>query len=272
VVELCGDRRLVLRSQSIGSLLDGRCLELLLRGSREILALVSWVGGLSGGSWRGRAGTSASDQILSFGRIVSNILFCGIGGARSVVAGELLDLLGLLVNNAGSIRDVVVNELLVGLVDEGRNEEDGGGDESKTPQWDDLDQVVREESTEEGLTMLVSAFVRLWGWITYSNRGKHVLCKDNALRLNDEEVDELIEVTSDAIEGRLGNSEILLWAKLGRQALAKDGLTKHFRCNCNPKSHPCKLEAIPENVKVPGSEDEDDAGDEGNGRDARIIP
>ena len=161
VVELCGDQRLVPRSQSIGSLLDWRCLELLLRGNREIIALVCWVGGFRGGCRRGGAGTSASDHLLSLGRIVSNILLCDIGGARSVVGGELLDLLGLLVDHAGSIGDVMVNELLVGLIDERCKKEDRGGDESKTPQRDDLDQVVREEGTEEGLELLVSTFLRL---------------------------------------------------------------------------------------------------------------
>lgn len=74
-----------------------------------------------------------------------------------MVAGELLDLISLLVDNVGGIGDVVVDELLVGLVDERCKEEDGGGDEGKTPQWDDLDQVVRGEGTKEGLAM-VSTF------------------------------------------------------------------------------------------------------------------
>lgn len=164
---LSGDQRLVLRSQSAGCLLDGRWrFELLLRRSREIFTLVSGAVLLHVGlCWLGRghgrrgATTRVSDHLLSLGRVVSNILLCDIGGTSSVVAGELLDLRGLLVDNAGGIVDVAVDEFLVGLVDERGKEEDGGGDESKAPQWDDLDQVVGGEGTEEGLVM-VSVFHR----------------------------------------------------------------------------------------------------------------
>jgi len=46
---------------------------------------------------------------------------------------------------------VVVDKLLVGLIDERAEEEDGCGDQGKAPEWDDLDQVVRQESSDEGL-------------------------------------------------------------------------------------------------------------------------
>lgn len=68
-----------------------------------------------------------------------------------MVAGEVLDLLALLVDNIGGIGNVVIDKLLVGLVDEGCEEEDGSGDKRQTPEWDDLDQVVREKGTKESL-------------------------------------------------------------------------------------------------------------------------
>jgi hypothetical protein len=68
-----------------------------------------------------------------------------------VVACELLDLLGLLVDHVGGVLEVVVDKLLVGLVDERAEEEDGCGDQGKAPEWDDLDQVVGQESSDEGL-------------------------------------------------------------------------------------------------------------------------
>ena len=67
------------------------------------------------------------------------------------MGSELLDLLGLLVDDVGRISDVVVDELLVRLVDERCEEEDRGGDKSKTPNRDNLDQVVGEECAEESL-------------------------------------------------------------------------------------------------------------------------
>ena len=56
-----------------------------------------------------------------------------------MVAGELLDLFGLLVDNVGGVLDVVVNEFFIRLVDKRAEEEDRGGDESEAPEWNDLD-------------------------------------------------------------------------------------------------------------------------------------
>ena len=68
-----------------------------------------------------------------------------------MVAGELLDLLGLLVDDVRSILEVVVDELLICLVNERAEEEDRGGEEAEAPEWDNLDQVVGQESSDKGL-------------------------------------------------------------------------------------------------------------------------
>jgi len=68
-----------------------------------------------------------------------------------MVASELLDLLGLGVDDVGCVLDVVVDELLIRLVDERGEEDDRGGDQGEAPEWNDLDQVVGEESANEGL-------------------------------------------------------------------------------------------------------------------------
>ncbi len=68
-----------------------------------------------------------------------------------MVAGKLLDLLGLGVDHIRGVLEMVVDELLVRLVDKGAEEEDGGGDQGKTPEWDDLNQVVGEERSNKGL-------------------------------------------------------------------------------------------------------------------------
>jgi hypothetical protein len=56
-----------------------------------------------------------------------------------------------LIDHIGGVLEVVVDKLLVGLIDVRAEEEDGCGDQSKAPEWDDLDQVVRQESPDEGL-------------------------------------------------------------------------------------------------------------------------
>lgn len=44
-----------------------------------------------------------------------------------------------------------VDELLVGLVYERREEEDRGTDQGEAPEWNNLDQIVGEECTDECL-------------------------------------------------------------------------------------------------------------------------
>jgi len=125
---LCGDQRLAL-TKRLG-------LELLLWCGREILALESWGillegwGSLLLNSWWGGSATGAADHLLSLGGVIGSIDLGGLGSASSVVASEFLDLLGLLVNNGRCVGDLVIDELLVGLVDKRSEEEDGGGEES----------------------------------------------------------------------------------------------------------------------------------------------
>jgi hypothetical protein len=57
---------------------------------------------------------------------------------------------------------MMINEILVGFVDERCEEEDGSRDERKAPEGDDLDEIVGEESTKEGLRF-VSACLS-WCW------------------------------------------------------------------------------------------------------------
>jgi len=116
--------------------------------------------------------------------VVADILLGSLGCAGCMVAGELSDLFGLLVGNIRSLVEVLIDDLFVRLVDKRCEEHNGGGDERETPEWDKLDQKVGDEGTEKGGT-----------------RYKDILGIDNTLRLNDEEVDELVEVTDERVEG-----------------------------------------------------------------------
>ena len=51
---------------------------------------------------------------------------------------------------------------------------------------------------------------------TYSSRDTDVLGEQDALRLDDEEVDELVDIADHGVEGLLGNGVVLARAKLGR--------------------------------------------------------
>lgn len=140
--------------QSVGHSSNGRSLELLLGRRREVGGRVLRSGRsglLLDGVWGGRSATGVANQLLRLGRVVSNVLLGGIGRASSMVAGNLLDLLSLLVDDVGDVGKVVVDELLVGLVEEGAEEDGRGRDQGKTPERNDLDKEVGEEGAEESL-------------------------------------------------------------------------------------------------------------------------
>jgi hypothetical protein len=163
--QLCSNQWLILALQSVGGLPNRWSgLELLLWRGREILALEAWnvllldqrlsLGWLGRCNRGGRSSTSAANQLLCLLGVVSNILFGSLGSAGGMVAGELSDLFGLLVCNVRSLREVLVDELLVRLVDKRRKEQNGGRDKRETPEWDKFDQVVGDECAEESLRMV----------------------------------------------------------------------------------------------------------------------
>jgi len=172
-----------------------------------------------------------------------------------VVASKILDLLGLLVDDVGGMGKLAVNQLLVGLVDERCEEDDGGREEGKTPEWDDLDEIVRDESTEES-----------------SCRRKDILCEDDSLRLDNEEVEQLMEITSERVKSLLGNSVVFSWANLGDEAGTQESLSSTFNDDSDEKSHPCKLKSIAQDIEVSGCEDEEDDGSVGNTGSSWVVP
>lgn len=78
-------------------------------------------------------------------------MFCSIGSDSSVVACKLLNLLSLLIYNVRSMTDVVVDDLLVGNVDEWDEEHNRSADQAHSPEWHNLDQVVGEERSNTSL-------------------------------------------------------------------------------------------------------------------------
>lgn len=127
-------------------------LEVLLRGSREIRVLHS--GGRGGGrcSACGRSrGLAATEQLLSLGGVVAHVLLGNLGSLGSVGAGKLSKLFGLCSHNVLGVLKVVVDQLLVGRVDQRHSEQEGGGEERKSPVWDDLHEPVGEEGAKGNL-------------------------------------------------------------------------------------------------------------------------
>lgn len=110
--------------------------------------------------------------------------------------------------------------------------------------------------------------------ITYCNRDVDVLGEENPLRFDDEEVDQLLHVVKESLEGGLGDGHVLPWADLGCEALAlaHSSLSDNFCRGGHTQGHVDNLEDVAEDVQVPRSKDEEDGCCEGDGSSAGVPP
>lgn len=101
---------------------------------------------------------------------------------------------------------------------------------------------------------------------TYSSGGKDVLSEEDALGLDNEEVDELVNVADHGIERFTGNRVVLAGSQLGGQTLVEDGLSGNFGKNRNAQGHPCELEAVSQEIEVSSHKDHRDDASVGDSR------
>lgn len=102
--------------------------------------------------------------------------------------------------------------------------------------------------------------------VTHTSRGPDVLGKQNALSLNDEEVDELVDVANNGVQGFLGNSVVAAGTELGDKAAVEEDLSGRFGGNGGEQGQPSDLEGPAEQIEVPNREDERHRGRIGDGR------
>lgn len=116
---------------------------------------------LLGQSWGDRAasGLAANDLLCLVGVVIDKVLG-GDSNAGGLLGCELLNLDGLLVDNTGCVSNLLVDDLLVLLVDEWSEEENGSSDQCKTPERNNLDQVVGDEGRDEGLMWLLVKYIK----------------------------------------------------------------------------------------------------------------
>ena len=108
--------------------------------------------------------------------------------------------------------------------------------------------------------------------LSYKNGGPDVLGEENALELNDEEVDEFLDVASYAVESLTGNGVVLPGTHAGCEALAEDELTGKLRGSGDTEDGEGCLQDIALDGDVAGEEDAGDDGGEGNGGGTRVLP
>lgn len=128
-------------------------LDVLLGGGREVRLVDRGGGGCGGCGRRGRGarGLATAEHLLGLGSVVSHELLGHLGSVGGVRAGEALELFSLGADNVLCILNVVVDQLLVGGVDQGHGKEEGGGNERKTPVWNNLNEPVRQERADGDL-------------------------------------------------------------------------------------------------------------------------
>lgn len=185
-----------------------------------------------------RSRSSLANEGLGLGSILANVLLGQLGSLLGVLLSDGLQLSSLGANDVASTVKLGIDNLLVGLVDERAEEGESGADQGKTPVGNDLDEVIGEESGEGNEAGNVD-----------------VLSEEDALSLDDEEVDELVNIANSAVKSLLGNSIILARAQLSGEALVENGPAGNFGGNGGTKDHPGELETQAEHIKVPNKED-----------------
>lgn len=109
-------------------------------------------GGSSLGVSLGRGRTAAStDQLLSLGGVVTHVLLSDLSVLSCGLLGSITELGGLGVDDVAGLAEVLVDELLVLLIYERGEEEDGGEDQGQSPVGDDLDEIVGDEGSDGSL-------------------------------------------------------------------------------------------------------------------------
>lgn len=93
---------------------------------------------------------------------------------------------------------------------------------------------------------------------TYSTRRQDVLGEEQTLRLDNKEVDQLIQIPGHVIQRRLWHCVVPPRADLSRESRIEERASSCLCGNGNTKDHPCELQRVAEKVKITGGEDEGD--------------
>lgn len=107
---------------------------------------------------------------------------------------------------------------------------------------------------------------------THSNSGPDILGEEDALELDDEEVDQLLKVTSNGLESLARDGVVFPGAHAGGKALAEHKLTDNLSGSGDTEDGECGLEDIALDGDVAGEKNAGDNGGEGDGSRARVLP
>ncbi len=108
--------------------------------------------------------------------------------------------------------------------------------------------------------------------ITYNNGGSNILGEEKSLGFDDEEVDQLIEITGHAVQGLLWQGVVSAWAELRDETGVEESLSGNLSGSGQTECHPGDLEGITKEIEVASTEDEKHNGDVGNGGSTWVLP
>lgn len=152
-----------------------------------------------------------------------------LGGDAGVVRSDITELGRLRADNVLHVLDLVVNDFAVLDVDERAKENNHVRHQSETPEWHDLDQAERDESSKEDLKALDSQNGSKICSATYGDCGINILCIEDALALNDEEVEKLLDIVQAGLERLLGNGVVLARTHLRGKTVIKQKLAGNLK-------------------------------------------
>jgi hypothetical protein len=104
------------------------------------------------GLLRGRRRKVASAQnLLNLASVVSGILLSNGSKVVGLLLSSSSNLSGLGVDGVGGGLELLVDKLLVGGVDQGSEESNGGSDDGKNPVWYNLDEEAGNKGNDASL-------------------------------------------------------------------------------------------------------------------------
>lgn len=92
-----------------------------------------------------------ADVLLGLGAVVSDILLHQAGSVRGVLAGEILQLVGLGADDGLGIANLLVNDLAVADVDKRSEVGDIESNQSQSPERNETDEPVPSEGRNKSL-------------------------------------------------------------------------------------------------------------------------
>ena len=238
-------------------------LEIGLGGSGEVRLL-----NLSGGG----AATVLVDSLLGLSGVLLGKTLDSLRSIGGVLASKALDLGGLLAGKVLALLELGINDLLVLDVDERAEVSDKSSNESKAPHWHELVAISALKETLACWTAYLDEEVGNQGSEERSNGNVDVLGEDNALRLDDKEVDELLNIVKQALKRCLGDSEVLPWPELRSKTLSKSKLASNLCCSGGTKYDPGEFEDVADDIQVTGGEDENDSSSERDTGRPWVLP